>query len=557
MATLATGAHPDVHEIPHLVWYHRGEGRLVEYGSSFGAMRAAGTRRAIRDAIVEMNAHHLSRRATTVFESLEDAGLTAAAVNTPCYRGRTRHIPTVPGLVRPVDGPRRFFYFSLFESDVTGAPLAIRTRTGGSIDAYAAAVGRWLVTRDGFDFLFYYLPDYDYASHALGPGGAQEALRRSDQAVGALVEAAGGLDEFLQRYVVVLCSDHGQTHVGRVARLQNWVGDEGLVTASNRAGMVYTDEPRKIAERLAREDAVDVALFTEDGAAIALRDGGELRLGADVGGWQNRARHALANPNAGDVLISAAEGVEFADLGGRHHAGGGARLAAGRRLTRPSLSSAPKGRRPRGSPASRRSFSSSGSRAGLCPRSLSTPRRMVDEQLRGRDIAASGLEAMERVPREAFVPVDLRRRAYDDAALPIGSGQTISQPYMVARILEELGLDGDEHALDVGTGSGYQAAVLAQLAREVHSIERIPELAEQARRNFESAGIDNVQVHVGDGSRGLPEHAPTTRSRSRRLRRESRTRSTTSSRSEAASSSRFGERHGQRLEVIVRRLRPA
>ena len=192
MATLATGAHPDVHEIPHLVWYHRGEGRLVEYGSSFGAMRAAGTRRAIRDAIVEMNAHHLSRNATTVFESLEDAGLTAAAVNTPCYRGRTRHVPTVPGLVRPVDGPRRFFYFSLFESDVTGAPLAIRTRTGRcGPDAYAAAVGRWLVTRDRFDFLFYYLPDYDYASHALGPGGAEEALRRSDQAVGALVEAGG------------------------------------------------------------------------------------------------------------------------------------------------------------------------------------------------------------------------------------------------------------------------------------------------------------------------------------------------------------------------------
>ena len=134
VATLATGAPPDVHEIPHLVWYHRGEGRLVEYGSSFGAMRAAGTRRAIRDAIVEMNAHHLSRDAVTVFESLEDAGLTAAAVNTPCYRGRTRHLPTVPGLVRPVDGPRRFFYFSLFESDVTGAPLAVRTRSGGSID---------------------------------------------------------------------------------------------------------------------------------------------------------------------------------------------------------------------------------------------------------------------------------------------------------------------------------------------------------------------------------------------------------------------------------------
>jgi protein-L-isoaspartate(D-aspartate) O-methyltransferase len=135
--------------------------------------------------------------------------------------------------------------------------------------------------------------------------------------------------------------------------------------------------------------------------------------------------------------------------------------------------------------------------------------RMVDEQLRGRDIADERvLAAMERVPRELFVPPELRDRAYKDVALPIGSGQTISQPYMVARIVEELGLDGDEKVLDVGTGSGYQAAVLAQLGEQVHSIERIPELAEQARRNFEAAGVDNVAVHVGDGSRGLPQEAP-------------------------------------------------
>jgi protein-L-isoaspartate(D-aspartate) O-methyltransferase len=134
---------------------------------------------------------------------------------------------------------------------------------------------------------------------------------------------------------------------------------------------------------------------------------------------------------------------------------------------------------------------------------------MVERQLRGRDIVDERvLEAMERVPRELFVPEDLRRQAFDDAALPIGSGQTISQPYMVARICEELGLDGDERVLDVGTGSGYQAAVLAELADEVHSIERVPELAEQARRNLAAAGYDRVVVHVGDGSRGLPEHAP-------------------------------------------------
>ena len=135
--------------------------------------------------------------------------------------------------------------------------------------------------------------------------------------------------------------------------------------------------------------------------------------------------------------------------------------------------------------------------------------RMVEYQLRGRDIVDRRvLEAMERVPREVFVPEDLRDRAFDDAALPIGAGQTISQPYMVARIAEELGLDGDERVLDVGTGSGYQAAVLAELADEVHTIERIPELAEVARANLAAAGYGDVEVHVGDGSRGLPPHAP-------------------------------------------------
>jgi protein-L-isoaspartate(D-aspartate) O-methyltransferase len=130
---------------------------------------------------------------------------------------------------------------------------------------------------------------------------------------------------------------------------------------------------------------------------------------------------------------------------------------------------------------------------------------MVERQLRARGIADERvLDSMSRVPREQFVPEELRDRAYDDAALPIGDGQTISQPYMVARICEELALRGGERVLDVGTGSGYQAAVLAELAAEVHSVERLPELAERAQRLLG----DRVHVHVGDGSRGLPEHAP-------------------------------------------------
>jgi protein-L-isoaspartate(D-aspartate) O-methyltransferase len=134
---------------------------------------------------------------------------------------------------------------------------------------------------------------------------------------------------------------------------------------------------------------------------------------------------------------------------------------------------------------------------------------MVEAQLRQRDIVDERvLRAMDAVPRELFVEEPERDRAYDDAALPIREGQTISQPYMVARICEALQLRGEERVLDVGTGSGYQAAVLAELADEIHTIERIPELAERARERLAEAGYDRVHVHVGDGTLGLPEHAP-------------------------------------------------
>src|SRR4029078_7202323 len=135
---------------------------------------------------------------------------------------------------------------------------------------------------------------------------------------------------------------------------------------------------------------------------------------------------------------------------------------------------------------------------------------MVDRQLRERGIGDERvLAAMGRVPRELFVPEEFRARAYDDAALPIGADQTISQPYMVARICAELRLRGGERVLDVGPGSGYQAAVLAELAGEVHSLERIPVLVASARANLDEAGYgERVRVHVADGARGRPEHAP-------------------------------------------------
>jgi hypothetical protein len=329
LSSLVTGAYPDVHEIPHLVWYHRDERRLVEYGSSFAALRRAGTRRGILDAIFNMNAEHLSKRAVTLYESVEDAGLVPAAVNIVAYRGRTPHVARIPGVTRSAYGPKRFFYFNLFESDETGAPFRMGVRHLGANDRYAAAVGRWLVTRDGFDLLVYYLPDYDYASHAAGPDAAHAALARSDAAVRSLIDAAGGIEEFLERYSVVVCSDHGQTHVEHAVSLQRAYAtvDDVVVTASNRAGMVYDlrgGRARELAERLDGNSAVESTLFLEGGEVVARRDGDEGRdvLTSYPDGLV-RAASALANPNAGDVLVSAAPGFEFTDLAGRHHAGGG------------------------------------------------------------------------------------------------------------------------------------------------------------------------------------------------------------------------------------------
>ena len=138
-----------------------------------------------------------------------------------------------------------------------------------------------------------------------------------------------------------------------------------------------------------------------------------------------------------------------------------------------------------------------------------TARERLVRRLRGGGISDERiLAAFGRVPRELFVPEELRARAYVDGALPIGHGATISQPTMVARICEELRLTPGERVLDVGTGSGYQAAVLAELAAEVVTIERVPELAERARSALVQAGYADVEVLVGDGSLGVPARAP-------------------------------------------------
>src|SRR5581483_8199129 len=306
LSSIATGAGPDVHHIPHLVWWHRAERRIVEYGSSFSALWAAGLTQSITDTVYNMNRHHLAADAVTVYEALDDAGLVSAAVNITCYRGHTRYVSKVPWLTRIAYGPKRFFYYGVFESDRTGAPPALRSRAAGSTDAYAAAVGRWLVTRDGFDFFAYYLSDFDYTSHLHGPAAAEDvSLARIDAAVQTLLDAAGGGDAFLERYAVV--------------------------AASNRAGQVYLLPGARVdaaglAARLDGEPSVEVTLWREGDDAVARREREELRFRPVDGVWEThgdesildhpdalgRCWAALADPNAGEILVSATEGWEFA-----------------------------------------------------------------------------------------------------------------------------------------------------------------------------------------------------------------------------------------------------
>jgi protein-L-isoaspartate(D-aspartate) O-methyltransferase len=134
---------------------------------------------------------------------------------------------------------------------------------------------------------------------------------------------------------------------------------------------------------------------------------------------------------------------------------------------------------------------------------------MVSEQIVSRGIHDQRLlAALRRVPRHWFVPEEYANISYTDGPLPIGRGQTISQPYIVALMTELLGLQGEETVLEVGTGSGYQAALLGLLAQQVHTIERHESLAEQAEKVLQRLGLTNVLVHVGDGTLGLPEYAP-------------------------------------------------
>jgi predicted AlkP superfamily pyrophosphatase or phosphodiesterase len=384
-AAIATGCGPGEHHIPAMNWFHRGEERYVEYGSSLPATRAFGIVRSLYDTVYNMNLAHLTRAHRTVFEHLDDAGYRTACTTYLIYRGRTRHDPSGASVYRriaeaaqfrhPVYGARELFYADLFDSRDTGCTSALGMP--GQRDRHTGCVGAYLVEHDLFDFLLFSLPDNDTYSHRVGPDGQVRSIAEADHALERIMHVAGGPEAFLDEHAVIVMSDHSQTAVETPVNLSEVFADSRVLTPNDpapteaelaacpsaRAAMVYAlDDGRRAelvssaADTLLEADGVELVITRDDGVALVRSNAGKLRfspgddlvdrrgqswtLSGDEGVLElvtgaarvdsttypdalDRVWSALQCPHSGDVLASAELGYEFVDWGGADHVGGG------------------------------------------------------------------------------------------------------------------------------------------------------------------------------------------------------------------------------------------
>jgi hypothetical protein len=384
-ATITTGASVDRHSVPSIDWYHRGERRYVDYGSSGQAVRAFGVLRTLTDTVYNMNFDHLSRAQPTFFELLDDAGVRTTCTPFLIFRGRTRHELGLQGWMRRVAraanfrhavyGPSELFYGELYASrPVDCAPTLARP---GTRDPYSGCVGAFVERNDLYDFMLFSLPDNDHFSHRHGPGATVSSIARADRHLGELVEAGGGAEQFFADHAVILMADHSQSAVTDRIRLDvaladwrvllpndvNPVSAELAVCPGARSAMVYLigEDGRDrlghlVLERLREIEGVEVVAWRDGESACAWTSAGELRFRPGAGEpdpfgatWDlegsfealalertdglvssraypdalGRLWSALACSGAGDVLVSAAQGYEFVDWGGADHVGGG------------------------------------------------------------------------------------------------------------------------------------------------------------------------------------------------------------------------------------------
>ena len=384
-SAITTGLGPDEHLIPSMNWYHRGEERYVEYGSSFPATRAFGVFRSLQDTVYNMNLAHLVQDRRTIFEQLDDAGLRTACTTYLIYRGRYRHEPAGDSRYRriaeaaqfrhPTWGARELFYADLFDSRHTGCSSTLGMP--GQRDRHAGCVGSYLVEHDLFDFMLLSLPDNDTYSHREGPDAQPTSIAEADRALKRVFHAAGGVDAFLDDHAVIVMSDHSQSLVEQPLNLAHHLGDWRVLTPSDsapeeaelavcpgaRSAMVYVLNPARreqMLPRLTRQlrgiEGVDLTTWLEGDAAVVAGVVGELRFHPGGKLEDGRGKHwtldgdlsvldltvsdgrlefgaypdalgrlwsAVGCSRAGDVLLSATPGYEFVDWGGSHHQDGG------------------------------------------------------------------------------------------------------------------------------------------------------------------------------------------------------------------------------------------
>ena len=380
-AAIATGCGPGEHHIPSMNWYHRGEERYVEYGSSFQATRAFGVVRSLYDTVYNMNMAHLTRAHRTVFEHLDDAGLRTACTTWLIYRGRTRHDPSGTSVYRriaeaaqfrhPVYGRRR----ALLRRPIRLAQHRLHVGARDARAARPAHAAAWAPTWSSTTCSTSCSSRYPTTTPTPtrpGPDGQVRSIAEADRALDRIVQVAGGVEAFLEEHAVIVMSDHSQTTVEAPINLADAFADarvlgpsdpapteaELAVSPAARSAMVYAlDESRR--ERAGGGRRRDAARGRGSGPGRRARGGrggrptaarGELRFapggdlrrprgrtwrveGRSAPRWTwtaatypdalNRLWSALECPHSGDVLASAAPGYEFVDWGGADHVGGG------------------------------------------------------------------------------------------------------------------------------------------------------------------------------------------------------------------------------------------